>query len=318
MNLKLAVVAFCWVLSVGRLSAQDAAGAAPASGDAAQAPAPAAAPAAAALAEPAAAAPSEAPTPPPPPSAAEVPAPPPVGQCVPSCREGYTCHKGACVSACNPPCAADERCNALGECVNEKPQLFFDDAGTTTFAPDPTAENHDGFLLRFTLGFGGGVAQRDLGSTLKYSGGAVFLALDVGAVVAENFAVYGRLADFGLVNPKQQLGSADLGNTKNTTLSFGMFGAGASYFFMPINLYVGGAVGFAAGVVETPSNSDNSRLGFAFDLDVGKEWWIDDDWGLGVALRFSHADVPPQESAIAPGEHLRANAMGVLFSATYN
>ncbi len=32
--------------------------------------------------------------------------------CEPDCSPGYTCLRGACVSACNPLCAAGERCGA--------------------------------------------------------------------------------------------------------------------------------------------------------------------------------------------------------------
>lgn len=37
--------------------------------------------------------------------------------CFPDCREGYLCHEGACISACNPPCDDGERCTDEGECV---------------------------------------------------------------------------------------------------------------------------------------------------------------------------------------------------------
>ena len=38
-------------------------------------------------------------------------------ECVPSCRDGYVCHQGECIVACNPPCAAGETCVADGQCV---------------------------------------------------------------------------------------------------------------------------------------------------------------------------------------------------------
>jgi hypothetical protein len=37
--------------------------------------------------------------------------------CFPSCRAGYVCSDGACVSLCNPPCGAGEQCGSTGECL---------------------------------------------------------------------------------------------------------------------------------------------------------------------------------------------------------
>jgi hypothetical protein len=39
--------------------------------------------------------------------------------CFPPCRDGYLCHRGQCVSACNPVCGADERCTSDGQCVSQ-------------------------------------------------------------------------------------------------------------------------------------------------------------------------------------------------------
>jgi hypothetical protein len=39
-------------------------------------------------------------------------APAPARACEPDCSPGYTCLRGACVSACNPLCGAGERCGA--------------------------------------------------------------------------------------------------------------------------------------------------------------------------------------------------------------
>lgn len=37
--------------------------------------------------------------------------------CGPSCRDGYLCHQGQCIAACNPPCAEGEQCVGDGQCV---------------------------------------------------------------------------------------------------------------------------------------------------------------------------------------------------------
>lgn len=38
-------------------------------------------------------------------------------QCVPSCRDGFMCHLGTCISACNPPCTEGGKCIGDGQCV---------------------------------------------------------------------------------------------------------------------------------------------------------------------------------------------------------
>ena len=42
-------------------------------------------------------------------------APAPADECIPSCHTSYICAHGQCVSACSPPCTADEVCTANGQ-----------------------------------------------------------------------------------------------------------------------------------------------------------------------------------------------------------
>jgi hypothetical protein len=70
-------------------------------------------------------APSAAPAPaasapvPPAPATTTAPAPAPApAQCFPACRDGYLCDRGACISACNPPCPAGQACAGSGQCVS--------------------------------------------------------------------------------------------------------------------------------------------------------------------------------------------------------
>jgi hypothetical protein len=37
--------------------------------------------------------------------------------CYPPCRSGFVCHKGKCVSRCNPPCPEGQKCTDSGDCV---------------------------------------------------------------------------------------------------------------------------------------------------------------------------------------------------------
>jgi hypothetical protein len=40
--------------------------------------------------------------------------------CGPACRAGYVCFRGACFSACNPPCGDEQTCTADGRCVAQQ------------------------------------------------------------------------------------------------------------------------------------------------------------------------------------------------------
>jgi hypothetical protein len=42
-------------------------------------------------------------------------------ECVPTCRTAYVCIDGQCVSACNPPCEAGEKCTPEGSCEAAAP-----------------------------------------------------------------------------------------------------------------------------------------------------------------------------------------------------
>ncbi len=63
--------------------------------------------------------------------------------CVPACRAGYVCVDGRCVMACNPPCAAEERCTAQGECeprAMATSREFSTDASDAPM-PEPTVDD---------------------------------------------------------------------------------------------------------------------------------------------------------------------------------
>lgn len=58
----------------------------------------------------------------------------PAPACEPPCREGFTCVQGRCLSACNPPCDARERCTAEGRCIAAEPAV-----APAPVAPAPAA-----------------------------------------------------------------------------------------------------------------------------------------------------------------------------------
>ncbi len=270
--------------------------------------------------------PAPAPTPAPTAPAAAAPA------CVPACRSGYLCERGQCLSACNPPCPQGQHCNGHGECVAEPaapalPPSIFPSGPVAPIPRPPGAERHDGFMLRLALGFGGAsLKEKVSGSTLgisneQFSGLSGSFSLDVGGALSDEIVLHGRLSDFVMVDPNVKVDGVSTGTATDSSLAALLLAPAVSYYFMPVNVYLTGAVGLSWLSIKDPSgDSASTSAGFGLNFDVGKEWWVSDDWGLGVAGRFwfSHVATKNNSSPTATVKYTDDFiAAGVLFSATY-
>lgn len=245
--------------------------------------------------------------------------------CTPPCRDGYFCHQGQCLSSCNPPCAPGERC-MNGDCVRVA-------TPESVAAPPEGMHQHDGFLLRLAIGFGYGRGTEDgeflvvdplLGVTtmsgeLEFSGLGMLFNVDLGGSIAENLVLLGRYSGLGIFSPKVSLGGDELQTTSDTRLAFYLFGIGLTYYLMPANVYVTGAIGPAIALLtvqDADTEDSASDFGWAFNVDLGKEWWVGDNWGLGIAARFAYHSVPAQ-TVTGSDATLTGLGAGALFSATY-
>jgi hypothetical protein len=280
---------------------------APAAGTAAPTPAAASSSAQPAPAAAAAAPPSAEPATP----APEAPPSAEAAACFPSCRSGFLCSAGQCISACNPPCAAGETCTAAAECVTNvpaPPPSYLERRPLPPPPPPPAAETgvhtHDGFLLRAALGFGGGTmsesyrgdlfGQGVASGEIDYAGGGFRLSIDVGGSLNDALSVHGRLSLGTLDEPSMMIDGADYATPRGTTVSATLVGVGLTYVIMPLNLYFAGVVGIAGITArdddpDTENEGGDGDAGPGLELDVGKEWWLGSQLGLGVALRLSFA-----------------------------
>jgi hypothetical protein len=97
-------------------------------------------------------------------------------------------------------------------------------------------------------------------------------------------------------------------------------GPGIAYYLEPANLYFSGTLAFSQVSQSTDSSSsdDNSTsltdMGLGMALTVGKEWWVSQNWGLGVAALFHVASMKVKYV----DTRMSATALSFLFSATYN
>jgi len=255
--------------------------------------------------------------------------------CTPSCRVGFMCQQGQCVSACNPACAAGERCTAAAQCEREPavvgPTLYPNPAPDDVPPPDLTIERHDGVMLRLTIGpaFGGGTREvrndrsRILGGDGKstFAGGGYSFSFDFGGSPVDNLAIHGRISWIDLPATKFERREIEIDDGHDNAADAAMIGIGATYYFMPVNLYVTAVVGIGAVLLNVPAEDSDPHGGggFVLNLDVGKEWWVGDQWGLGIAGRFwysSGAAEGEAEDDFASADY-SMTAGALLFSATY-
>jgi hypothetical protein len=182
--------------------------------------------------------------------------------------------------------------------------------------PVPAEPSHSGVYLHLHLGGGfTSISGSDgNGGTIKIAGGGPSFAVAVGGAVAPNLALFGNLFFTGSANPKVTSAGYTTDTTGDTIV--GGFGAGIVYYFMPVDIYISGAVAalnFQAddGNGKTTYSSD---VGVGFQGMVGKEFWVSDHWGLGAALEFVGATSMKDKDN--PSISWSANAFNILFSAT--
>jgi hypothetical protein len=186
---------------------------------------------------------------------------------------------------------------------------------------------HTGFMLRLTTGLGyASVAQtvtinEDLGLAdneidASLSGAAIPLSLDLGGAVSPNFNIHARFSLFAMLSPSLEIEGEEFTGPNDPSVTGFMFGGGFTYYFMPANFYLTGVLG--VGFLSERSVADEVRStdpGFALNFDLGKEWWVGGNWGLGLAGRIYYSHTSLVVSDVGESEHATV-MIGAVMSAT--
>jgi len=180
---------------------------------------------------------------------------------------------------------------------------------------------HDGLYLRMNAGFdiSTSVSGRIGGIQTEYSGYGLALAGAAGVAIVRNLILFGTLTLDTTTDTSERLSGYSVYADGDVNL-YG-FGAGLAYYVEIVNMYAAAAVmGMKADLTPTGTSSSSqgmnlSRLGPGLAVLVGKEWWMSENWGLGVATQLLQSWMPGVGSSSGT---MRGGSFSLLFSATYN
>lgn len=176
---------------------------------------------------------------------------------------------------------------------------------------ESTVHRHLGFALRLDGGIGymGSTASM---ATTSPGGASGFMGIVIGAAVAENLILGGDMWGTGM------FGGSNMMQSGGTGYGLWAVGPNLTYYFMPANVYVSATPSVTALTSMshyTTTTSGWTNAGFGFKAAVGKEWWVGDHWGLGIAGQFFAAWNGSQGT---PSSTWTTLAGGLALSATYN
>jgi hypothetical protein len=280
--------------------------------------------------------PTELPTPPEPSASQPLPPPPPppiAAACVPSCRAGFMCVQGACVSACNPPCASSEVCSAQGECKASAPPPPPPPVESPKREDAPGVRTHDGFFFRIALGpgaFFGSGTERDNGRDShegSINGFALVGELSFGGTVGRGVVLGGGNWNAVALSPTMKGKGLNPATVETevrdpVVLPFGLVGPFLDWYVNPKEgFHIQTAVGLATGGYEEPGDNEDTIFltGIGGMIGLGHEWWIGEQWSMGILARGTFGSLSGTDPTDPNEEHSAILASpGVLLTFSYH
>lgn len=173
------------------------------------------------------------------------------------------------------------------------------------------ARTHDGFFLQMDLGAGGMASTADSGGyEFEVSGVAGQFSIAVGGAIKNNLILAGRAWAVAAEDPTLEVDGADYGEA-DATVTLSGIGLDVTYY-LPSNVYFSATPSLTTLTVESDGDDYDTDTGFGLRLAVGKEWWVSENWGLGLngqAILSTNDD---------HGDTWTSAWVGIAFSATFN
>jgi hypothetical protein len=174
---------------------------------------------------------------------------------------------------------------------------------------------HDGGFF-FRVSAGGGysrTAAEDSGDHVALKGLSGSFDTAIGGMVKENLAIHATLGGWSLIDPTIELNGQEA-VVKDAAATVILIGSGFTYYLGRSNTYLTASVGASTLSFDFEGESHESGTGVAFDVGLGKEWWVSDRWGIGLSGTAGYHSVPSGDTP----SHFKGPSFAVRFSATFN
>jgi len=192
------------------------------------------------------------------------------------------------------------------------------------YRPAPGTHAHDGMFMRFTVGPGFGIFS-GTGHLAAAESGTDDIPTNEGGQAGGSFSLGGSVSENLILHGDVWMSILSAENRSNQLYQeFGtvVIGVGLTYYWMPHNFYLTGSVGMANSFLvmrdrmaswNNEDRTSETTRGVGLSITAGKEWWVSDNWAIGVALQgeFSYAEGENSDLIFRHG------GAKVLFSATY-
>ena len=203
--------------------------------------------------------------------------------------------------------------------------------------PPPTPEEegvrtHDGFYLRTGLGFGWGQVETQAAEfEATRSGAGVLFDLLLGGTIGNTVVIGGGFFTHSIAEPEVEKNREDYGQLSDEgTNGIGLLTLGpfVDFYFGP---HSGGHVGSMIGLgdIGLLDRDGINSSGYGFALFGGYDFWVSDQWSLGLTGRYMYvkgereldtifSNLDNSVLAESPTATDTAHTFGILFGALYH
>ncbi len=147
----------------------------------------------------------------------------------------------------------------------------------------PGVRRHDGFYMR--LGVGAAALAGEVGA-VELGGAGLATEFALGGTVAPGLVVGGGSYPVFVPTTSYEFATGEKQDGDGTTVA--LIGPFVDYYINPAGgLHVQGSLGLNSSALKAPSELEQSGVGLGLMLGVGYEWWVGEQWSMGVLGRLT-------------------------------